>query len=51
MAVFAQRFAPAQCVLLESGSRVDLPDGGDSPPPGARIVAEDGHVTTVGEAA
>lgn len=51
MAVFAQRFAPAHCVLLESGSRVDLPDGGDGPPPGARIVAEDGRVTTVGEAA
>jgi len=51
MSVFAQRFAPARCVLLESGSRVELSGDGAGPPPGARIVAEDGHVTTVGEAA
>jgi len=51
MAVFAQRFAPARCVLLESGSRVEFADDGGGPPPGARIVAEDGHVTTAGEAA
>jgi hypothetical protein len=51
MAVFAQRFAPARCVLLESGSRVEFSGDGGGPPPGARIVAEDGHVTTVGEAA
>ena len=51
MAVFAQRFAPARCVLLESGSRVEFSGDGGGPPPGARIVAEDGHVTTVEEAA
>ena len=51
MSVFAQRFAPARCVLLESGSRVELSGDGAGPPPGARIVAEDGHVTTVEEAA
>src|SRR5215472_5667494 len=51
MAVFAQRFAPARCVLLESGSRVEFSVDGGGPPPGARIVAEDGRVTTVGEAA
>ena len=50
MSVFAQRFAPARCVLLESGSRVELSGDGAGLPPGARIVAEDGHVTTVGEA-
>ena len=45
MAVFARRFAPARCVLLEQGARVDI-DGGDGPP-GARVLAEDGHVTTL----
>jgi hypothetical protein len=50
MAVFAQRFAPARCVLLEAGARVDLADGG-SWPPGTRILGEDGHVTSFGEAA
>jgi hypothetical protein len=51
MAVFAQRFAPSLCVLLESGSRVEFSDEGGWPPAGARVLAEDGHVTTVGEVA
>jgi hypothetical protein len=51
MAVFAQRFAPASCVLLEAGSRVSLPDGAGSLPAGARVLGEDGHVTSSGEAA
>jgi hypothetical protein len=41
MAVFAQRFAPARCVLLEAGSRVSLSDPGLS---GARVLGADGHV-------
>jgi len=50
MAVFAQRFAPARCVPLEAGTRVEFPaDGGL--PPGSRVLAEDGHVTSSGEAA
>ena len=48
MAVFAQRFAPARCVLLEAGTRVELSDG---LPAGARVLGEDGHVTSSGEAA
>lgn len=48
MAVFAQRFAPARCVLLEAGTRVALSDG---LPAGARVLGEDGHVTSSGEAA
>ena len=44
MAVFARRFAPARCVLLERGTRLDL-DSAGSWPPGARLLAEDGHVT------
>jgi len=47
MAVFARRFAPARCVPLEAGTRIDVspgsPDGGW--PPGARVLGEDGHVT------
>jgi hypothetical protein len=50
MAVFAQRFAPALCVLLEAGNRVELSDGGGLPA-GARVLGEDGHVTALGEAA
>jgi hypothetical protein len=48
MAVFARRFAPARCVLLEAGTRVELSDGW---PAGARVLGEDGHVTSSGEAA
>ena len=53
MAVFAQRFAPARCVLLEAGTRLDLPgaEGGPVLPLGTRVLGEDGHVTAVGAAA
>jgi hypothetical protein len=49
MAVFAQRFAPASCVLLEAGTRVELSDGGGRPA-GARVLGQDGHVAVSGEA-
>ena len=51
MAVFARRFAPARCVLLDRGTRIELDSGGapGSPggswPPGVRVIAEDGRVT------
>jgi hypothetical protein len=51
MAVFALRFAPARCVLLDRGTRIELDSGGapGSPggswPPGVRVIAEDGRVT------
>jgi hypothetical protein len=51
MAVFAQRFAPARCVLLEAGTRVELSDGSARLPAGARVLGEDGRVTSLGEAA
>jgi hypothetical protein len=51
MAVFARRFAPARCVLLEAGTRVELSDGAAGLPAGARVLGEDGHVTSWGEAA
>ena len=47
MAVFARRFAPARCVPLEAGTRIDVsPDSpGSGWPPGVRVLGEDGHVT------
>ena len=51
MAVFARRFAPARCVLLEAGTRVELSDGAAGLRAGARVLGEDGHVTSWGEAA
>jgi hypothetical protein len=46
MAVFARRFAPARCVLLENGTRMDT-DSDGSCPPGIRVLAPDGRVTTL----
>jgi hypothetical protein len=44
MAVFARRFAPARCLPLENGSRVET-DGDGACPPGTRLLAADGHMT------
>jgi hypothetical protein len=45
MSVLARRFAPAHCVILDDGVRLDVsPDGGL--PPEARVVTEDGRVAT-----
>jgi hypothetical protein len=46
MAVFAQRFAPARCILLETGARLNVGSDG-AWPPGTRVLAQDGHVTTL----
>jgi len=46
MAIFARRFAPARCILLENGTRVDT-DGDGSCPPDTRVLAEDGRVTSL----
>lgn len=46
MAVFASRFAPAKCVLLERGTRLDV-DGDAELPPAANVLAADGRVTTL----
>lgn len=45
MSVFARRFAPARCVLLENGTRVDT-EGEGRWPPGTRVLGADGHVFT-----
>jgi hypothetical protein len=44
MAVFARRFAPARCILLDQGTRIEA--GGEGGyPPDTRVLGEDGHVT------
>jgi hypothetical protein len=46
MSVLARRLAPARCVVLDDGVRLDLgPD--DGLPPEARVVTEDGRVATL----
>ncbi len=59
MAVFARRFAPARCILLESGTRLDAGRdlggrdlggrdfGGRAWPAGTRVLAEDGHIISL----
>ncbi|HYB48448.1 MAG TPA: hypothetical protein VED20_14030 [Streptosporangiaceae bacterium] len=46
MAVFARRFAPARCILLESGTRLDQ-GGNGGYPSGTRVLTEDGYVTSL----
>ena len=46
MAILARRFAPARCVPLEQGTRIDA-DGERACPPGTRVLAGDGRVVTV----
>jgi hypothetical protein len=46
MAVFARRFAPARCILLEAGGRIET--GTDAGfPPGTQVLAQDGRVTAL----
>ena len=46
MSVLARRFAPAHCVVLDDGSRIDLADG--ALPEDARVVGSDGRITELG---
>jgi hypothetical protein len=46
ISVFARRFAPARCVLLDPGTRITL-DGPPDLPEGARVLAEDGSIRTL----
>jgi hypothetical protein len=49
MAVLARRFAPARCVPLEAGTRLE-PGADGSWPAGTRVLDEDGHVTALAAA-
>jgi len=44
MAVFARRFAPARCIPLDAGARIDVGVDGTLPP-GTRILGEDGRIS------
>jgi hypothetical protein len=46
MAVFARRFAPARCVLLEAGARIETSQDGGFPA-SAQVLAQDGRVTAL----
>ena len=46
MSVLARRFAPARCVLLDPGTRIDV-DGAGGWPPGIRVLGQDGRVTAL----
>ncbi len=46
MSVLARRFAPARCIVLDDGVRYDLSPGGELPPE-ARVLADDGQITTL----
>jgi hypothetical protein len=46
MAVFARRFAPARCVVLEPDTHLTF-DGADNLPDGVRVVGEDGRILTL----
>jgi hypothetical protein len=49
MSVLARRFAPASCLVLDDGARVDLGPRGELPP-GARVIHADGRIGEVGRA-
>jgi hypothetical protein len=49
MAVFARRFAPARCILLDNGTRIDTDSDGTCPPD-TRVLAKDGRVTSLAAA-
>jgi hypothetical protein len=49
MSVLAQRFAPAHCVVLDDGVRVDL-DASGGLPAEARVVGVDGRIATLAAA-
>jgi hypothetical protein len=50
MSTLATRFAPATCVVLDDGSRLELgPDG--ELPTGTRVIDEDGRIRPRGAAA
>jgi hypothetical protein len=50
MSVLARRFAPARCLVLDDGARVDLgPEG--QVPADAKVVADDGTIATADPAA
>jgi hypothetical protein len=50
LAAMSRRFAPARCVLLDDGIRLDLTPAGELPPD-ARVISADGRILTLAEEA
>jgi hypothetical protein len=48
LAAMSRRFAPARCVILDDGIRLDLSPSGELPP-GARVISASGRIVTLGE--
>ncbi|MDX6297503.1 MAG: hypothetical protein QOI51_1360 [Nocardioidaceae bacterium] len=46
MSALARRFAPAECVILDPGVRLDLPPAGGLPP-GARVIDPEGRIVAL----
>ncbi len=49
LSIFAQRFAPARCLVLDDGVTIDVGASRELPKD-ARIITSDGRITSVGEA-
>ena len=47
--VLARRFGDARCLLLDDGAAVEVSPDGELPA-GARVIGEDGHLRTFGDA-
>ena len=45
MSELVARVAPARCVVLDDGTRLEVPDGSAELPAGARVVDPDGRIT------
>jgi len=47
MAAFARRFAPARCIVLEAGTRIETGSDDRAWPGGTRMLGADGHVSAL----
>jgi hypothetical protein len=47
MAAFARRFAPARCIVLEAGTRIETSSDDRTWPSGTRMLGADGHVSAL----
>jgi hypothetical protein len=45
MSELVARVAPARCVVLDDGTRLEVPDGSAELPAGARVIDPDGRIT------
>jgi hypothetical protein len=50
MSELVARVAPARCVVLDDGTRLEVPDGSAELPAGARVIGPDGRITELATA-